>query len=166
MSTVSYDFPLKAARKRVRNRKGKKRFEGQGSLPRITRLMALAIRFDQLIRDGVVEDYADLARLGGVTRARITQIMSLLNLAPDIQEKLLFLPPVTEGRDPITTREVLRVSQVVDWEGQRLPYIVRPALRSFGGSQKLTPRSCRPSFPGEYNTGKRKSATFLANHCH
>ena len=35
-----------------------------------------------------------------VTRARMTQIMNLLNLAPDIQEELLLLPPVTEGRDP------------------------------------------------------------------
>lgn len=58
---------------------------------------------------------------GGVTRARITLIMSLLNLAPDIQEYLLFLPPVTQGRDPITTREILRIAQVVDWEGQRFP---------------------------------------------
>jgi len=52
--------------------------------------MALAIRFDDLIRRGEVRDYADLARLGHVSRARITQIMNLLNLAPDIQERLLF----------------------------------------------------------------------------
>jgi hypothetical protein len=51
--------------------------------------MALAIRFDQLIRDGVVQDQAELARLGQVTRARMTQIMNLLNLAPDIQEDLI-----------------------------------------------------------------------------
>ena len=63
-----------------------------GKMPRITRLMALAIKFEGLIRDGVVSDYADLARLGVVTRARMTQIMNLLNLAPDIQEEILFLP--------------------------------------------------------------------------
>jgi len=34
-----------------------------------------------------------------VTRARVTQIMNLLNLAPEIQEWLLFLPRVEEGRD-------------------------------------------------------------------
>ncbi len=63
-----------------------------GRLPRIARLMALAIKFDGMIREGVVTDYADLARLGLVTRARMTQIMNLLNLSPDIQEEILFLP--------------------------------------------------------------------------
>jgi hypothetical protein len=63
-----------------------------GRVPRVSRLMALAIRFDQLIRAGVVADQAELARLGHVTRARLTQIMNLLCLAPDIQEAILFLP--------------------------------------------------------------------------
>jgi len=49
-----------------------------GNLPRVTKLMALAIRFDGLIRDGEVADYAEIARLGHVTRARVTQIMNLL----------------------------------------------------------------------------------------
>ena len=44
-----------------------------------------AIRFDALIRNKEVSDQAELARLGLVTRARMTQIMSLLNLASDIQ---------------------------------------------------------------------------------
>lgn len=61
-------------------------------VPRIARLMALAIHFDGLIREGVVKNYADLARLGGVSRARITQIMNLLNLPPWKQEEILFLP--------------------------------------------------------------------------
>lgn len=43
-----------------------------GRTPRVSQLMALAIRFDQLIRDGVVKDYADLARLGHISRARVT----------------------------------------------------------------------------------------------
>lgn len=62
-----------------------------GRVPRVAKLMALAIRFDQLIRDGVVADQAELARVGHVSRARLTQIMNLLNLAPEIQEELLFL---------------------------------------------------------------------------
>ena len=63
-----------------------------GRVPRVTKLMALAIRLDGLIRDGVVTDQAELARLGRVSRARLTQIMNLLWLAPDIQEAILFLP--------------------------------------------------------------------------
>jgi hypothetical protein len=64
------------------------------SIPRIARLMALAIRFEGLVREETMQDYAELARLGRVTRARMTQIMKLLDLAPDIQEQILFLPPI------------------------------------------------------------------------
>jgi len=71
-------------------------------VPRVARLMALAIKLEALVRTGVVRDYAELARLGRVTRARVTQVMNLTLLAPDIQEALLFLPPVTAGREPLT----------------------------------------------------------------
>jgi hypothetical protein len=58
-------------------------------IPRVTRLMALAIKLQDMVDRGEVLDYADLARLGLVTRARLTQIMNLLLLAPDIQEQIL-----------------------------------------------------------------------------
>lgn len=85
----------------------------------MAKLMALAIRFDNLIRDGVVADYAELARLGHVSRARITQIMNLLNLAPDIQEEILFLPRLESERDPVTERELRPIVAEVDWGRQR-----------------------------------------------
>jgi hypothetical protein len=91
----------------------------QGRVPRISRMMALAIRLDGLIREKAVTDYADIARLGHVTRARITQIMNFLHLAPDIQEAILFLPEVTEGRDPIREHDVRRIAAVIDWKKQR-----------------------------------------------
>jgi len=75
-------------------------------VPRISRLMALAIHFDGLIRKGTVKDYADLARLGGVSRARITQIMNLLNLPPWKQEELLFLEGPGIGRKRVTERDM------------------------------------------------------------
>ena len=59
--------------------------------------MALAIHFDGLIPSGAVTNYAELARLGNVIRARVTQIMNLLMLAPAIQESLLFLPRLEQG---------------------------------------------------------------------
>ena len=90
-----------------------------GRVPRVARLMALAIRFDQLIRDGVVADQAELARLGHVSRARLTQIMALLQLSPEIQEALLFLPPVGHGRDPVTERELRPIAAEVDWREQQ-----------------------------------------------
>src|SRR5262249_58227095 len=72
-----------------------------GRVPRVTRLLALAIRYEQLVAAGVIANYAALAQLGQVSRARVTQIMNLLLLAPDIQETLLFLPRTERGRDPL-----------------------------------------------------------------
>jgi hypothetical protein len=90
-----------------------------GRVPRIARLMALAIRMQWLIDSGEVRDYAELARVGHVTRARMTQIMNLLNLAPDIQEEILFLPPVEFGRDPIRELQLRPITVVPDWRKQR-----------------------------------------------
>jgi hypothetical protein len=90
----------------------------EGRIPHISRLMALAIKFQDLIHRGVIPDYADLARLGYVTRARVTQIMNLGNLAPEIQEELLFLPPA-KGRGPITERHLRSLDSVIDWTTQR-----------------------------------------------
>ena len=90
-----------------------------GKLPRVTRLMALAIKFDGMRREGVVSDYADLARLGLVTRARMTQIMNLLNLAPDIQEAILFLPARIQGREMIAERNLRPLTRIMSWKRQR-----------------------------------------------
>ncbi len=100
-----------------------------GSIPRVARLMALAIHCQELVRRGEVADYADLARLGHVTRARMTQIMNLLNLAPDIQEEILFLPPTTKGRDPIGERDLRPIAAEADWQEQRKTW--RVLLRPF-----------------------------------
>lgn len=89
-----------------------------GRIPRISRLMALAIKMQKLIREGPASDYAELASLGSVSRARMTQIMSLTNLAPEIQEKLLFLPKTISGPDPITERGLRRIVQEIDWAAQ------------------------------------------------
>ena len=94
------------------------------SIPRLARLLALAIRMEGLLRSETIRDYAELARLGGVTRARMTQIMKLLHLAPDIQEQLLFLPPI-QG---LNERNLRPIVSRIDWNEQR---------RMF---QKLVPR--------------------------
>ncbi|HUU95348.1 MAG TPA: hypothetical protein VM487_06390, partial [Phycisphaerae bacterium] len=90
-----------------------------GSVPRISRLMALAIHMQELVERGEVVDYADLARLAHVTRARITQIMNLNLLAPDIQEEILNLPPSNDGRDPIAERNIRHIVAIPDWRLQR-----------------------------------------------
>ena len=81
--------------------------------------MALAIRFDQLIQDGVVEDQGEIARIGHVTPARLSQIMGMLSLAPDIQEAILFLPRVDKGRDRVTERDVRRITRSLGWDEQK-----------------------------------------------
>jgi len=90
-----------------------------GRVPRIARLMALAIRFERLLRDGVVASYTELAALGHVTRPRVSQIMNLLQLAPDIQEEILFLPRTARGRDPLQPRQLQPIAAVLDWRTQR-----------------------------------------------
>ena len=90
-----------------------------GRIPRITRLMALAIHFDELLTTGQVSSQAELARLGNVTRARLTQIMNLLLLAPDIQEQILEMPRVKTGRAPFTERELRGFALTPNWREQR-----------------------------------------------
>ena len=90
-----------------------------GRVPRVSRLMALAMRFDELIRSGQVTGYAELARLGHVSRARLSQIASLLCLAPDLREDILFLPRTLRGRDPIQLWQLLPIAAIPDWRKQR-----------------------------------------------
>ena len=90
-----------------------------GRIPRVSRLMALAIHLDEIVRSGEVGGQAELARLGHVTRARITQIMNLLHLAPDIQEELLFLPRTVSGSDVMPERLLRPLVAMVGWHQQR-----------------------------------------------
>jgi hypothetical protein len=91
----------------------------EGRLPRVARLMALALHFDELVRTGAVANFAELARLGHVTRARMSQVMNLVHLEPDIQEALLFLPRTERGRDPVILRDLQRIAGTIDWRMQR-----------------------------------------------
>ena len=123
--SVDFQFSIKQ-----RGRGAKKRIvEGASQLdeskpaleriPRISRYMALAIHFEDLIRQGVVTDYADLARLGHVTRARVTQIMNLRLLAPEIQEELLLGEKNCDDRTPIQLKSLQFIATVFSWRTQR-----------------------------------------------
>ncbi len=91
----------------------------KGRLPRITRYMALAIYYEGLIREGHIHDYAEIATLGHVTRARVTQIMNLRLLAPDLQEQLLNVPRIELGRDTICLRMFQTIALEPSWKNQR-----------------------------------------------
>lgn len=89
-------------------------------IPRISKLMALAIKMRGMVDRGEVRDYAELARLAQVTRARITQIMNLNLLAPELQEWLLFLERAEAGRDAITLKDIQGSCLEANWKSQQV----------------------------------------------
>ena len=96
-----------------------------GRVPRVTHLLALAHRIDGMIRCGEIRDWADAARLAGVTRARMTQIANLLLLTPMIQEGILNLAKATRGPDPVTEHALREVAAHADWGRQEVPWSER-----------------------------------------
>lgn len=113
---MTIDFTVRL----VRHRKQSARPRGDTQMPgRVASLLALAHRFEGLLASGAVKDNAELARLGHVSRARITQIMNLLNLAPAIQEYLLSIESA-EGNSikVISERHLRRILREVHWDHQ------------------------------------------------
>jgi hypothetical protein len=92
--------------------------EPVGHVPRVARVLALAHHFDALIEHDLVKDYAEIARLSHLTRARVTQIMYLKYLAPDLQEQLVDLP-MQQGKDPVSENDVRRIALIPEWAMQR-----------------------------------------------
>ena len=90
-----------------------------GRIPRVARWMALAIRLERHVQTGGVPNFAELARLGQVSRAWVSQILALLQLAPDLQEAVLFLPLTVKGRDVLHLRQLLPIAATLDWQKQR-----------------------------------------------
>jgi hypothetical protein len=116
-------------------REGPRPTRPRGRVPRIARLLALAHQFQELLDTGVVRTQMELAELTKLTTARITQIMNLLILAPDIQEEILFMPPVTSGDPPVTEKTLRPVLQTLVWSEQRERWAAR---RSSGGATDRT----------------------------
>ncbi len=110
-STYTVDFNGKPPRRATQ--------AATGRVARVARTLALAHRIDGMIGTGELKDMADAARTTSVTRARMTQVMGLLLLAPEIQEAILDLPPVTSGRDPVSERALRRIVAEPDWQRQR-----------------------------------------------
>jgi hypothetical protein len=100
-----------------------------GRVPRISRLMALAIHYDGLLQNGAVKSLAQLAELGHVSTTRISHIMNLLHLAPEIQERLLFLKPVLRGPDPVFLKDLQPIARQFNWAKQRAIAARRIRLR-------------------------------------
>jgi hypothetical protein len=99
----------------------------RGRLPRITQVLAMALQFQEMIDRGEIHRHADLARLGCVSRERISQMMVLTWLAPDIQEEILRLPQMPGGRFPISEAALRKVARLPLWEDQRAQWQAAPA---------------------------------------
>jgi hypothetical protein len=83
-------------------------------------MVRLAIRLEHLLATGQVKDQAEIARTAGITRARVTQIINLAQLAPDIQEAILDLKPTTDHVPRFREREVRTIAILPNWEKQRI----------------------------------------------
>jgi hypothetical protein len=90
-----------------------------GRLPQVTRVLALAIHFDEMIKRGDARDFADVARQSCLCRERVSQVMRLLYLAPDIQMELLYLPPIPSRRFPISETALRKIANLLSWADQR-----------------------------------------------
>jgi hypothetical protein len=101
------------------------------SVPRISRLLALALRMEQMMEEGRVKTYSELAQLGQVSTARITQIMNLLHLAPDIQEQILSPDTPQAG---LREAAVRKLCSVVQWSEQRIRWQSRLSAGTQEGS--------------------------------
>jgi hypothetical protein len=89
---------------------------------RKTRDAAIMAALDLAESMGVEPNQAEIARVAGITRARITQILNLTNLAPDIQQSILDLEPSTDYVPRFREREVRTIAIMPNWEKQRVAW--------------------------------------------
>jgi len=84
-------------------------------------LLRKAIEWQALLESGRVRNQAEIARREGITRARVTQLMGLLRLAPEIQRHILSLPDMV--RQPAITERALRpIAQMEDLAHQKAKF--------------------------------------------
>jgi hypothetical protein len=83
----------------------------------VARLVALAHKLEASVHSGQVNDYRELARLTHVAPARIAQVVLLGQLAPDIQEYVLFLRAEHTGL--ITEQQLRAIAREPRWDRQR-----------------------------------------------
>ncbi|MDW8283121.1 MAG: WYL domain-containing protein [Myxococcales bacterium] len=87
--------------------------------PHISVQLARAHQLQKLLDEGKVKSHRELAKVADVTPARVTQLLDLLCLTPDIQEEILFFPRTTKSRNSITERDARLVASTIVWTEQR-----------------------------------------------
>jgi hypothetical protein len=131
--TLKYNLPIAGAF-RPRTLAEEPIGEPQGRPPRTARLVALAHKLEELVRSGAVHSYGELARLGYISPARLSQIMILAQLAPVIQEYVLFLSAHEDGM--ITELELRKIAREPRWDRQRA--VFDKHLNKYGRSGQVS----------------------------
>jgi hypothetical protein len=110
--------------------------------PRVVELLRKAIEWQNLLESGQVVSQADIARQEGVTRARVTQIMGMLRVSPEIQGNILAMPDTT-SRPSLTERMLRPIESIRDARDQRHEF--HKLLTQAGLSGEATPFLSHPS---------------------
>jgi hypothetical protein len=113
--------------------------------PKVSRLIALALRFEAMLQDGTVKNHAEVARWGGVTRSRISQILNLRNLAPAIQEQLLL--DTASSANHITEHTLQSLTRELDWRKQIARFAELKQRKNGSSPVTMAPASPRHSGP-------------------
>jgi len=90
-----------------------------GKTPTVSRMMALAIFYENLIKNEKIQSISDIARLEKVSQQRASQMMNLLLLSPTLQEKILTLPRQHPYSKHISTEKCIRIAKEIDFEKQQ-----------------------------------------------
>lgn len=127
--TFEIEFSLKPGVRTIDRPAGEKPKEGAprrrfDRYPRIVQVVALAIHFQDMLDRGEVRNHADLARLGCISRERMSQIMMLAWLTPDIQQEVLGLPKTPRGRFPVSETRLRSIARLPSWIEQRTEWQV------------------------------------------
>jgi hypothetical protein len=121
--TFEIEFNLKPGVRAIDRPAGEKPKEGAvrrrfDRYPRIVQVVALAIHFQDMLDRGEVRNHADLARLGCISRERMSQLMMLAWLAPDIQREVLRLSKTPGGRFPVSETSLRLIARLPAWDEQ------------------------------------------------
>ena len=132
IGTLTRRVPAARVVSAVPPRRGKPKSPKDPKTPRVVELLRKAIEWQALLESGEAANQAEIAGREGITRARVTQVMGMLRLAPEIQQHILFLPDMV--RRPAITERALRpiaklgdrreqlaaLSELVDTSGESL----------------------------------------------
>jgi hypothetical protein len=117
IGTLSRRVPLGLAVNAVPAGRGVPKPPREPKTPRVVELLRKAIEWQALLVSGKIANQADIAQREGITRARVTQVIGMLRLAPEIREQILSIPNMAH-RPPVTERMLRPISAITDCNDQ------------------------------------------------